>query len=117
MTNTKAITSYAAASLLLIAGSGWLLSLAFPGSAAHRALTISAVVAFVVQMLAFTLARRVRPEHVMTGWGLGALACFVTLVVMGFVSRPLGLPIEASLFGLATFLFLTELVEPLLLNR
>lgn len=117
MTTPKAIGLYAALSLLLIAGSGWLLSLAFQGSAAYRALVVSAVVAFVVQMLAFAIVRLQKPENAVAGWGLGALACLVTLVVMGFVSAPLGLPIEASLFGLATFLFLTELVEPLLLNR
>lgn len=118
MTTPRAIAAYAAAALLLIAGSGWLLSLVLSGDAARHALVVSAAVAFVVQLLAFVIARRFSDRsNAMLGWGIGALLCFVTLVVMGIVARPLGLSLEAALLGLATFLFLTELVEPLLLNR
>jgi hypothetical protein len=36
--------------------------------------------------------------------------------VYGFVSRALGLPSNAALVSLATFFFLTELIEPPLLT-
>jgi hypothetical protein len=47
---------------------------------------------------------------------MGAVLCFATLVVYGFVSRALGLPSNAALLSLATFFFLTELIEPPLLT-
>jgi hypothetical protein len=42
--------------------------------------------------------------------------CLVALVAYGFVSRALGLPSNAALLSLATFFFLTELIEPPFLN-
>ena len=44
------------------------------------------------------------------------ILCVATLVVYGFVGRALGLPSNAALLSLATFLFLTELIEPPLLT-
>ena len=45
-------------------------------------------------------------DNAIAGWGLGAVICFVALVVYGFVSRALGLPSNAALLSLATFLLL-----------
>jgi hypothetical protein len=42
--------------------------------------------------------------------------CLTSLVIYGFVGRALGLPSNAALLSLATFFFLTELIEPPLLN-
>ena len=47
---------------------------------------------------------------------MGALICFTSLIAYGFVSRALGLPSNAALLSLATFFFLTELIEPPLLT-
>ena len=83
----------------------------------RQAVFVSALVALVVQVLAFAIARLVSAKgNAIAGWGLGALICFAALVVYGFVSRALGLPSNAALLSLATFFFLTELIEPPLLN-
>jgi hypothetical protein len=84
----------------------------------ERAIWISAGIAFVVQMLAFGVASVVKREQVILGWGLGALLRLIALAVYAlvFVSA-LGLPATAALVSLATFFFLSTLVEPLLLPR
>ncbi len=83
----------------------------------RQAVLVSALVALVVQMIAFTFARLLAGRgNAIAGWGMGAVLCFATLVVYGFVSRALGLPSNAALLSLATFLFLTELIEPPLLT-
>jgi hypothetical protein len=40
------------------------------------------------------------------------VVCFTVLIVYGFVCRSLGLPPTAAMLSLATFFFLTELIEP-----
>ncbi|MEO8623192.1 MAG: hypothetical protein ABI625_19100 [bacterium] len=83
----------------------------------RSAVWISAVVAFVVQLVAFAIARTlVDGGHGIAGWGVGAVICFVALIVFGFASRALGLPSNPALLSLATYFFLTELIEPPLLN-
>ena len=78
---------------------------------------VSAVVALVVQMVAFAIARLMAASgNGVAGWALGAAICLVALVIHGFVSRGLGLPSNVALLSLATFFFLTELIEPPLLN-
>ena len=44
------------------------------------------------------------------------MICFAVLVVYGFASRALGVPQNAALLSLATFFFLTELIEAPLLT-
>ena len=50
--------------------------------------------------------------NAIAGWVLGAAVCFTVLIVYGFVCRSLGLPPTAAMLSLATFFFLTELIEP-----
>ena len=89
----------------------------YSGPAERQAVLVSAVVALVVQLIAFAFARLLADRgNGIAGWGIGALLCFVTLIVYGFVSRALGLPSNAALLSLATFFFLTELIEPPLLT-
>ena len=38
--------------------------------------------------------------------------CLVSLVIYGFVCRAAGLPTNAGMISLATFFFLTEVIEP-----
>lgn len=86
-------------------------------TADRRAVLVSAVTALVVQSIAFAIARgfAARGEGI-AGWTLGAAICLVSLVIYGFVGRSIGLPSNAALLSLATFFFLTELIEPPLLN-
>ena len=82
------------------------------------AVLVSALVALVVQVGAFTLALNfARGGQAIAGWGLGALLSLATLVVFGFLAGAVGLPREVAVLSLATFLFLTELIEPPLLTR
>jgi hypothetical protein len=54
----------------------------------------------------------------MVGWGLGALLRLITLAVYALVFvNALALPATAALISLATFFFLSTLVEPLVLAR
>jgi hypothetical protein len=84
----------------------------------RRALGISAAVAFVVQMAAFLVVREMaRRKNVMAGWGIGIALRFGALVIFALVAVPrLELPLSASLLGLATFLFVSTLIEPLFLK-
>jgi hypothetical protein len=89
----------------------------YPSPLERRAVLVSAVIALAVQLVAFSIARLVAGKgNAIAGWGLGAMICFAALVVYGFVSRALGLPPNAALLSLATFFFLTELIEPPLLT-
>jgi hypothetical protein len=100
-------------------GALWaILVLLFTDSAVRRALGISAATAFIVQMAAFFIARAfARRKNVIAGWGIGVALRFVALAIFALVAVPwLGLPLAASLLGLATFLFVSTLIEPLFLK-
>lgn len=92
------------------------LGVAFDGPAERRAVWTSAAVAYAVQLLAFGIARLLRRDNVMVGWGMGVLVRLVTLVAFALVFvNPLGLAPTAALISLATCFFVTTLVEPLFL--
>jgi hypothetical protein len=104
-----------AAGIVVVAGA--LFMLVFPGPEAATAIAISAVLALLVQLAAFTILRRMRGQGILIGWGLGSLLRLGTLAVYGFVAvRALGLPTVPALLSLATFLFATMILEPLLLE-
>jgi hypothetical protein len=107
---------YAAISVALVGLSSGLFALAATAPGARLAVAITAGVAMLLQPTMFTVARSMRGDQFMVGWGLGAMACAITLVGTGFALRAAGLPTDAAMLSLATSLFLTELVEPLLLN-
>jgi hypothetical protein len=112
----KSSLLFAAISLGLTLAAALVLGIAFHGPAEHRAIWMSAGVAYVVQLLAFATARLVRRDNVMLGWGMGVLMRLVTLVVFALVFvKALGLPPSAALISLVIFFFLTTLVEPLFL--
>jgi hypothetical protein len=113
----RAMAIYAALSLAIIAAGGWLFGLAFPTPAERRAVLVSAGLAFVVQLVTFALARRTAGTNPFAGYGLGMLLRFATLFVYAFVAvGRLGLPSTAALLSLATFFFVSTLVEPPLLK-
>ena len=113
----RGLALYALACLLAIGLAAAVLVAVYGSPAERRAVVVSAVVALVVQVIAFAIARLLAGRgSAIAGWGLGAVICFAVLVVYGFVSRALELPSNAALVSLATFFFLTELIEPPLLT-
>ena len=113
----RGLALYSLASVVVIGLAAGVFVAIYPQPLHRRAVLVSAVVALLVQVLAFAIARLVGAKgNAIAGWGLGAMICFAALVVYGFVSRALGLPSNAALLSLATFFFLTELIEPPLLT-
>ena len=107
------------ASCAAVIGALWaILQLVFESPVVRHALTITAIVAFLVQLITFVVAMAMaRRKNVIAGWGLGVLVRFAALVLFALVAVPkLGLPLSASLLAFATFLFLSTLIEPLFLK-
>ena len=114
----KRVLAFAAVAAALTASTAAIMTIVWSSPAEERAIWLSAGIAFVVQMLAFGVATIVRRDRVIVGWGLGALMRLITLSVYALVFvQALGLPATAALVSLATFFFLSTLVEPLLLAR
>lgn len=112
MTGARGFRLYALVSTGLIAAGVAGFSLAYDG-AARQAVFVSAGVALVLQLLAFVVARLFAASgNGIAGWSLGAVVCIVSLVIYGFVVRAIGLPSDAAMISLATFFFLTEVIEP-----
>jgi hypothetical protein len=113
----RGLAFYALACVVAIGLAGGVFATVYAGAAERRAVMVSALLALVVQLVAFAIARHFAGRgNAIAGWGLGALICFTSLIAYGFVSRALGLPSNAALLSLATFFFLTELIEPPLLT-
>ena len=113
----RAVALYALICLLVIGIAAAVLVMVWEAPLERHAVLVSALVALVVQSVAFTIARLLAADgHGVAGWALGAGICLLALVIFGFVSRGLGLPSNVALLSLATFFFLTELIEPPLLN-
>jgi hypothetical protein len=97
---------------------GWLLTGVFTEPRAVRAVWISAVLAVVTQIASFGIARRYAASgDVMKGWGIGALVRVIVLVLFGFSSARLQLPLGPALMSFAAFVFASTLIEPLFLTR
>ena len=113
----RGLTLYGLACVVAIGLAGGVFTAIYSTGPERSAIWISAGVALVVQVVAFAIARLMGDGgHGIAGWGVGAVICFVALIVFGFASRALGLPSNAALLSLATYFFLTELIEPPLLN-
>lgn len=87
----------------------------------HRAMLVSAGLAFAVQLGSYALLRPARGKEGVPGallfrWGIGALMRFFVLVLYAPLARIMFLPLDASLVSLVTFFFLTMMAEPLLLE-
>jgi hypothetical protein len=101
----------------LIAVAGGVLALVYGGAADRRAIVVSAVIAFVVQLLAFAIVKLAAGKNVIAGWGVGAILRFLVFVIYALVLvKAFGLPSTPALLSMAVFLFLSTLVEPLFLN-
>jgi hypothetical protein len=111
-------SSYALVAILSIATVAWLLTIAFAGPRDAAAIRLSAIVAIVVQLVAFAVTKGMSKRHLIAGWGVGSLLRFLTLLVYALVAvKVLGLPPVAALVSLAAFLFLSTLIEPWFLRR
>jgi hypothetical protein len=113
------MTRYTVATVGVLLVAGALLSFVFRGPRDAAAIWLSALVALVVQLVAFGLGRFVGqgPGGLMARLGTGALVRFMTLVVYALVvALVLKLPVVAALISMAAFFFLTTLIEPLLIK-
>lgn len=104
--------AFAGASLAVVLVTALLFSLVFRSPAEWRAIALAAGVAWVVQMVGFAFVRMAPPHRLITAWGGAAALRFVTLIGFAFlVVKRQGLPATAALISLATFLFLSTLIE------
>lgn len=114
----KAIALFAVISLGIIGALAWLFTIAFDSPEAARAIRISAIVAYLVQLFAFAVAKGMAKENVIAGWGIGVLMRLVTLGVYALaLVKAFGLPQGPALLSLAAFLFVSTIVEPVLLKK
>jgi len=87
----------------------------------HKAMLISAGLAFAVQLGSYSLLRPARPGHGVPGellvrWAYGSALRLIVLVMYAPIARIANLSLEAALVSLVTFFFLTMMAEPLLLE-
>jgi preprotein translocase subunit SecG len=113
----RAILLYLLVAALVTAAAAWVLLLIYPGAQGQQAIITSAVIALAIQLIAFILLQLFKGKNVMAGWGLGALLRFGSLGAYAFLAKSvLGLDMNTALVSLACFLFLSMLIEPLLVN-
>jgi hypothetical protein len=121
VTNTRALGFFAGVSAALIIVATIILRFYFRTVEQHRAMLISAGLAFAVQLGSYALLRPARsgkgaPGELMIRWAIGAVFRFVVLVLYAPIARVMFLSLEAALVSLVTFFFLTMMAEPLLLE-
>ena len=102
--------------IALIAITYWVLSFWFRSDANRHALLVSAVLAAVVQLAAFSILHMAGRSDALIAWGLGSLFRGTVLALYGFfLARMLHLPLTAALVSFAVFLFVSMLLESLLI--
>ena len=105
--------------LLLVALIGityWVLSFWFRSDADRHALLVSAILAAVVQLAAFSILHMAGRSNALVAWGLGSLFRGTVLALYGFfLAKMLHLPLTAALVSFAVFLFVSMLLESLLI--
>ena len=112
----RSVALFTAVTALIVGAGGWIFTLVYPTAQGQRAVVASALVAAAVQLLAFVVLRTQRANAV-AAWGLGTLLRVVALSAYALVVvHAFGLASAPALLSLATFFFLSTLVEPLLLN-
>lgn len=113
----KAGVLFGASSIVIMAITGWILSLVFQKPGDERAILTSAIIAFVVQVIAFAIIKLSAEKNVIAGWGLGALLRFIVFAVYALVIvKAFALPSGTAMISMAAFFFLSTLIEPLLLK-
>lgn len=115
----KVWVAYAGAGLVVVAvGAG--LGTMLVSSSAVGAVWFAAVLAWVLQLIAFAalLAVRERPELFLVGWLSGLVLRFGAVGVVAYwLSRSGVLPLAPALVSLVAFVFVLLLMEPLFLRR
>ena len=108
------LPGFAAATVALIALSGWAMNLSFHGIGDSLAIRISAVVAAAVQIGAYPVVRRLAIKNPVVGWSAGALIRFVSLIAYGIsvATQLVAVPAAAALVSLFVFYFLSMMIEP-----
>ena len=102
---------------VMVAGA-LLLGLIFRGHSDWQAVWISAAVAVAIQLVAFALGRTAGRISLVAAMGMGALVRFVGLVGYALLAGlAFKLPLTAALISMAAFLFISSLLEPLLIRR
>jgi hypothetical protein len=113
----RAVMLFLVTAALVTAAAGWVLLLIYPGTSGQQAILTSAAISLVVQLVAFIVLRSFKGKNVIAGWGIGALLRFAALGLYAVFSHSvLGLDMNTALVSLACFLFLSMLIEPLLIN-
>ena len=102
----------------LIAVTGWIISKGFPTAADKHAIVVSAVIATVVQLIAYALVLMTKRQNAsLMGWMMGAVIRGLALVMYGLLfAKLLGLPLAAALTSFAVFLFASMLLESFLIS-
>jgi hypothetical protein len=113
----KAVALFAAATAVIVGAGGRVFTLIYPTVDGRRAVLASAAAALLVQLVAFLVLRLGRRSNAIAAFGVGTVLRFIALAVYALVVvKAFGLASAPALLSLATFLFLSTLVEPLLLN-
>jgi hypothetical protein len=118
---TRALGYFAGISAALIIISTVVLRTYFRTVDQHRAMLVSAGLAFAVQLGSYALLRparagRGKPGELLIRWAIGAVMRLFVLVLYAPLARIINLSIEAALVSLVTFFFMTMMAEPLLLE-
>jgi hypothetical protein len=116
----RALGIFAGVSAALIFIATVVLRTYFTTTVEHRAMLISAGLAFAVQLGTYALVRPARagkaPGELLIRWGIGAVVRLMVLVLYAPLARVMFLSLDAALVSLVTFFFLTMMAEPLLLE-
>jgi hypothetical protein len=117
----RALGLFAGVSAALIIIASIVLRLYFKTVAEHRAMLVSAGLAFAVQLGSYALLRPARsgrgaPGELLLRWGIGAVMRLFVLVLYAPLARIMFLSLDAALVSLVTFFFMTMMAEPLLLE-
>lgn len=108
---------FAGLATVLTLGGAWGITLLRPEPEIARAVWSSAVIALLVQLVAFAAARPFVATNPIAGWGIGSLVRFAVVLLHAVVGvKALGLVSGPALLSLVAFLFVTMLVEPLFLK-
>jgi hypothetical protein len=114
---SQALARYGVVLVGVVVVVGLLLSLAFRGPGDSTAIAVSGAVAVVVQLAAFAVGRLAGQAGIQARLGAGALIRFLALATYALiVLLALKLPAAAALVSLATFFFLSTLLDPLLIK-
>jgi hypothetical protein len=118
---TRALGYFAGVSAALIIIATVVLRMYFRTVDQHKAMLVSAGLAFAVQLGSYALLRPARagrgmPGELLIRWAIGAMLRLFVLVLYAPLARIINLSVEAALVSLVTFFFLTMMAEPLLLE-